>query len=159
MLAARKSVLRNLEDLHPYLLTTVQEFNLFGDPMFRLAPTMSTEKYGIGRADEILDLENKDVVVDTKVIYRKDAGKPSILDRVRNLVDSNLNSIRSRLNDMLYKQYNIEGRDLSIISRYTTKNGREGMNFVYKHESDFVTSYTIARTDSEGNLEDVIQSF
>lgn len=159
MLSARLSILRNVEEINMLDLLTVQEFNLFGDPMFRLAPTMSTEKYGIGRADEILDLENKDVVVDTKVIYRKDAGKPSILDRVRNLVDSNLNSIRSRLNDMLYKQYNIEGRDLSIISRYTTKNGREGMNFVYKHESDFVTSYTIARTDSEGNLEDVIQSF
>lgn len=159
MFYARLSVLRNNKEITPHDLTSVQEFNLFGDPMFRLSPTMSVEKLGATLDKNIPDLDNIDVVVDTKVIFQKETGSTSILDRVRNLVDSNLNSIRNRINDILYKQYNIEGRDLSTISRFTTKHGRKGMNFVYKRKSDAITSYTIARTDSEGNLEAVIQSF
>lgn len=144
--------------VHDFL--TVQQFNLFGDPMLRVKPCLSIRQNDLDSnvGLSLPDFSWSDYKYSERCIYEKASGSGSVLDRVRTLVDANLDDIRSRMNEILYKYYKIPPENLQRITRYITGKGNMGMRFVYSQDGDYPASL-MAYSDASGNLKDVIYTF
>lgn len=144
--------------VHDFL--TVQQFNLFGDPMLKVKPCLSINRIDSQPISGIAlpDFSWCDYKYNERCIYEKTSGTVSVLDRVRNLVDVNLDDIRQRMNDVLYKHYNIAPENLRRITRYVTGKGDIGMRFVYSQDGAYPAS-VMAYSDEHGNLKDIVYTF
>ena len=135
-------------------LTTLLEFNLFGDPLLNIQRIMDApdkeESWLNGLADFTYDARNDRTYTDVYPAVKKEGG--SILDRVRMLVDRNFEVIHNRIKDALYSQYHINPRNLYCAKAYTDGYGRKGYTITYKEPDLSIESYKIIDTDLDGNI-------
>lgn len=144
-------------------ILTVQQFNLFGDPMLRVIPVGSTDNmiqdFPSGIATAIPPIEIEHMYYDKQDAFRDDwGGNIGLLQRVRGFVDSNLAYIRDTINKQLYQQYNIAPSTLRRITGYRDSHGTRGFRFIYTNDGDIPATVT-AFADSKGRLLRVLHSF
>lgn len=142
--------------------TTVLEFNLFGDPFLSLSP--------IAKADH--DDEEKtvlpgamfdddDTVREYSLVYSSgnEFLEESLHDHLARLVDQNFALIRERMDEYLYKYYNIEKKNLLSAHRFKSKSGATGYVLRYRDgEGSLVESYKLVQSDLSGNIEYVLMT-
>ncbi|MCM1522063.1 MAG: hypothetical protein NC039_05355 [Muribaculaceae bacterium] len=154
---AKVMFLKNHCDRSPFSLLTVLEFNLFGDPTLRFEPTVPIDDIvRISQSSSLIlpDFSDFDSRYSEETIYEEQDEK-TLLSRVRNLVDKNLNDVRERMNKVLYQHYNIRPENLRKITKYTTGRGTKGLRFVYSDDGPY-PSTIYALSDEKGNLNKVV---
>lgn len=149
-----------------YVPLTFLEFNLFGDPLIYAQAThparnMAEVARG-GKSCHNAPLtydKNKEHTVEE---YRNEADNTSrsILDRVRSLVNRNLQQIRETVARELYSQYRVEPRHLNSIFSYQNAEGKKTYIFCYSNnDSDVVNQITHAYVSERGEILNVIHSY
>lgn len=158
---AKVDFLRHYSQGKPYELLTVLEFNLFGAPTLCAVPCISADRVKdevYAGLDVLPDFSAGDYRYTEETVFEAGVAGSSVLERVRSLVDGNLDFIRARMNDVLYRHYNIKPENLRKISSYRTGKGRTGMRFVYSRDSEYPCT-VYAFSDENGNLEEVVHTF
>ena len=155
LIQARVEVVKNCLNspaIHK-LIVSALEFNLFGDPALGASLPKSTHKKTV-TAEPKLTLP-EDFSYSVQSIY---SSGESILDRVRGLVDANLQKIRDSINEHLYKHLNVEPRSLSDILSIKFHSGKEFYSFVYDQSTPDYTKIIIANTDKSGQIQSILTS-
>lgn len=139
-----------------YDLTTVVEFNLFGDPTLRFdvgtqksMPELPVPngKCGIAPKDAKIGVKTEQLSVDGN------EKAPSLLERVRGQVNANLAGIHNSVTKHLYDNYGVKPRELSSTFRVKYADGREELQLAYDLETkpEFKSKMLVA-TDTRGNV-------
>ena len=155
---ARIAVLLSAEK-NPVSIVTAIEFNLFGDPSLCLPQGTKAQGKNVSDGNEIYksssseDSEDDTFTVD--VLYTSDN---SILNRVRNRVNENLQKIRTSINEHLYQYYNVEPRSLSRILSVKYGSGDEFFYFVYNLSTPDHQHYMLAYADDKGQIKSILTS-
>lgn len=157
---AKIDYLKNYSDggVHDFL--TVQQFNLFGDPMLKVKPCISSNEITNQFVGGITmpEFSWTDYKYKEKCVYNTEKSSVSVLEQVREVVDRNLDEIRKRMNEVLYKHYNIPPENLRMITRFVTGKGERGMRFVYSDKGAY-PSTVMVYADDKGELKDIVYSF
>lgn len=140
-------------------MMTFLEFNVFGDPLMCYAPieerqdlgTLGIMSKGLGHSvDKCQRLAN---VRHYKM--EQDFTHQSLLDRVRNITNSNLRQIHDKVNELLYSNYHVEPRSLQCIESYTTDSGDKGYSMTYHTKGDYFDQTVLVDTDQEGRIQNI----
>lgn len=158
LLIARDMVLKQEGDceINPTTISTVTEFNLFGDPsLFAVTPEMFQDR------PKTLD-KSKGIMsgkaYDCKMEQLDLSGNGnSILNLVRKNVDKNISQIRNSINSHLYEYYGIEPRNPDSIFKVKYADGSKELRFNYDvlPGSEISMTYTV-RTTENGKIKEVI---
>ncbi|WP_455673966.1 zinc ribbon domain-containing protein [Phocaeicola sp.] len=144
-------------------LTTFFEFNLFGDPLLHIQPHLvqnTSEQAHSGNSLDIPDFSDEQCTYNFTLSYSsEDEEKRSLLQSVRQLVDQNLQSVREKINNLLYSHYQIDPRTLYTIHDYKNKSGKQGYVFRYRQLHNHILDDTIVYTDRNGNLQRIYSTF
>lgn len=138
-----------------YYMTTILEFNLFGDPLLNAQKIMDMPSEDPN--DTILDI-SFDIRNERRYqeVYSIEKSKStSILDRVRRLVDNNFEEIHKKMSDTLYRYYKVDPRTLYSAHKYTDGFGRSGYTITYKDNDDAFDHYQMVDTDICGNIRSI----
>lgn len=144
-------------------MLTVQQFNLFGDPMLQIHPVVNPDAlsydFPSGIAASMPSITAEYLHYDNHDAFSNDSEtSDSLLQRVRGFVDSNLAHIRDSINEQLYRQYNIRPSDLRRITGYKDSHGTRGFRFIYTNGMEIPATVT-AFANTDGKLLQVFQSF
>ena len=144
--------------LYEQQLTTIAEFNLFGDPSLRVQGAKSKVSRAQGR--KTLAKGGVKSVCESKCLFdAKGENKPqSLLEQVRSAVDRNLMEIRKVIDKQLYEQLGVEPRSLSHIFRKRLSDGTEFYSFDYADKKGDVDRLHCAITDEKGNITTIIST-
>lgn len=159
MVFARQSFFGENGMLSETSATTLAEFNLFGDPSLRAGIAISSGKSvkAVGRTVAPQDFP---IGYESKVV--KSATKEqSLLDRVRNAVDANLQAISNTIGKELYAKYGLSPREPQTISRMKYANGQERLVFSYTEKSQGAfaeNTHWRVTTSTDGKIETVLTS-
>lgn len=148
---AKVKFLAGCENVDECVKTTILEFNVFGDPLLYMQPMVRlTEEDAPKNIPEYVHNERNDRIYQN--VYSADAKdqSKSLLERIRGMVDKNLEGIHKQISEQLYRQYSLKPRDLFIVKRFKDGNGKEGYSYCYKHSTESVDAYTFVETDSRG---------
>lgn len=138
----------------PYGMTTILEFNFYGDPMLWMQPVITLP----GHADAYKTISYNDSIKDDKWSYDYEAvaspgaGNSGLLSRVRSLVDCNFESIHKAITDKLYKEFRLEPREFYSAHKYTNKAGDSGYKLQYRHNDGIFNFDTFVMVDDCGNI-------
>lgn len=144
-------------------LATVLMFNLYGNPKLRTRPNVKALA-GIQEEDGSKSVRMPFRKMKCQTLMRKSQGesKSSILNEVRELVDSNLRLIHDSITKNLYQRLGVEPRELFSVERYETTNAQgypeKGYLYNYQRKIGPVNTQIRARLDERGRLLDAIQS-
>jgi uncharacterized protein YcgL (UPF0745 family) len=153
---ARRDVFYKSHDFHFDLsITTAVEFNLFGDPILSIIPALD-------RSKDLTKVTNKN-------LYSERKGRPEKkeislntklnLNELRSLVNTEIEKIRSLLLNDLYKNYNIEPREVSRIFEIKSDDGSVLYNFNFKHKPEKGTkSFLSVFTNNKGEIKSIVSS-
>lgn len=162
MARAKSEYLFRYSDGKPEDLVTVEQFNLFGDPMLgAVAVDFFSEEEEPTRYLSVPDFGNRHFSYGPTTLFSAeddDNSLESLLRRTRNLVDSNLAYIRERIGAMMYRCYGIDPRTLRKVISFTDNEGGESLRFIYCHPGDY-PSTVMAETDTAGRLKNVVHTF
>ena len=141
-------------------LTTLLEFNLFGDPLLNIQKIMDMPDKEESRLNGLADFtyDSRDDRTYTEIYSAEKKDERSILDRVRMLVDRNFESIHNKIKENLYSQYRINPRNLYCAKAFTDGYGRKGYTITYKDPDPSIESYKIIDTDLDGNITSLIET-
>lgn len=144
--------------LYDQQLTTIAEFNLFGDPSLRVHTAGGVVRSKSGRGT--LAKGGVKSVCESKCIFEAEAeNRPkSLLEQVRSAVDRNLMEIRKTIDKELYERLGVEPRSLSHIFRKRFPDGKEFYSFDYAEERDNVDRLHCAIADDKGNIKTIIST-
>lgn len=137
----------------PQGLTTILEFNYFGDPMLWMKPRIPAPS-----ACGVTDVFNRteEVIGDKwSVEYEpvgSDGWQTGLLERVRSNVDRNFEEIHSFISEKLYKEFGLSPREFYGANRFSTAAGEKGYSIQYRHTDGFFYSDTFVKTDLKGNV-------
>lgn len=154
----------------PCLLTSVLEFNFFGDPMLRLAVGGASSAEGAEdgfRAAMFRSPDSSRVLdswtsVEYRTVFSRDSayGRETGMPDVRALVDENLSGIHSVFAEKLYGVLGVKPRDLYCVKEYNDRSsGKLGFTYGYCIDRGAFRSHVIADVDSCGNVNSVMESF
>lgn len=143
-------------DSIPAFSLTIQEFNLFGDPLLQLYPMP------IGN-EEILDnsIPGESIPyakpglgenIKYECLHEAASAQQSIRGSVSQLVDSNLAWIHKNLCEPLYQMYGLPVRNLHTVFRYTDAAGEEEIIVNYRNEDGKVPTDTRVHMDKHGHV-------
>lgn len=160
MFLARSMVLQQDKEGIPNTAATIVEFNLFGDPTLGLAVTSEMKSTRKPIDKSACKVENADYgCVMEKLDVPYDVQGGSILQQVRQVVDTNLWQIHDIVGRHLYTQYGIPPRPASSIYRLNYANGKKELSFCYEVSSDSNIPVTyIVYTSEKGNIKNVIST-
>lgn len=128
---ARRDVLYSYGELHPIGLTTVIEFNVFGDPTLNLVGLQETAKATPKMvAQEPFLSKSQGAEFQVKKVYDHQK-EGSILSMVRQAVNSNINQIHELIDKYLYSHYNIRPRQLEAVFTITYGGGKKTSLYQY----------------------------
>lgn len=145
--------------LYDQQLTSIAEFNLFGDPSLKVHSTDRPVKRANGR--KTLAEGGVKCVTESKCLYdaKGTEERPkSLLDEVRSAVDRNLMEIRKTIDKQLYEQLGVEPRSLSHIFQKRFPDGKEFYSFDYAEKKDDVERLHCAIADKNGNITTIIST-
>ena len=148
---AKVKFLAGCDDVDECVKTTILEFNLFGDPLLYMQPMVRLTKEDSPRNIPVYIHNERDDRT-YQDVYNADAKEQSrsLLERIRGMVDRNLEGIHKQISEQLYRQYSLKPRDLFIVKRFKDGNGKEGYSYCYKHSTESVDAYTFVETDTRG---------
>lgn len=132
LLTARCALMSNL-NISPYHLVTITEFNLFGDPA--LAPFPKKQIHSKEQIEVKTVLCPHAECMDIKIIYECQS-RASLLDRIRQSVNRNMQQIVDLINRELYVSYGIKPRSLSQVIEVRTASGNKSMFYQFIDEND-----------------------
>ncbi len=137
----------------PQGLTTILEFNYYGDPMLWMKPKISVPAtYGVKETFNRSEAVKGDKwSVDYEPVG-KDSGQTGLLARIRSMVDRNFEEIHSTISDKLYKEFGLEPREFYGAHKYSTKCGETGYSLQYRHTEGVFYTDTFVKTDLKGNV-------
>lgn len=146
-------------------IATIFEFNLFGDPTifaqkYQREKTTSFSKSAkrVTLNGNISPLVSKADINSYKKTELFSTKKTSILQQVRSLVDANVAQIRETLNQYLYSNFGIEGRDLKRITKIEYPSKKTFYSFTYKKEAGEWDETLIVTSDKDGTIKSIITS-
>lgn len=155
---ARANKQRNEDNIGLYL-TTLLEFNLFGDPLLNMQKIIDLPK------KEMEELSYSDLTYDVNtervydVVYSAEKVEhKSILDRVRALVDGNFEHIHNKIKDTLYRHYSVDARNLYCARKYKDGSGNKGYSITYKLPDAPFDFFEIVDTDMNGNIKSIART-
>ena len=137
----------------PQGLTTILEFNYYGDPMLWMRPKISVPAtYGVKEPFTRSEAVKGDKwSVDYEPVV-KSCEQAGLLARIRSTVDRNFEEIHSVISEKLYKEFGLEPREFYGAHKYSTQCGETGYSLQYRHtEGEFQTD-TFVKTDLKGNV-------
>lgn len=149
-------------------LATILMFNLYGMPTLNVKPRTDVIERVNGNKEAMIGKGTPKAVKmriekpERKVVMQKEESSTGgLLAEIRGLVDANLRTIRTVVEQNVYQQLGILPRDLTSIESYTEK--REGKSlsgyyFNYDQSQGPVKTKTIAKTDANGKLIDAIHT-
>lgn len=169
------------KDFSPEDLTTIVEFNLFGDPTIGFYPSASKSAlpaaafgnvagafaHGNAKFVAVPSRERRSFAPKSaKIGFAKErvsddgnGATPALLERVRAQVNANLAQIRESVNKHLYENYGVKPRALSSIFRVKYADGREEMSLTYKmSENEIFKPGVTVRIDSRRNVKSVLMT-
>lgn len=160
MMAARMATFKS-SPYSPVQMTTIAEFNLYGDPLISMALPNKSKNYSTDKSARPAPTPSQRVA-STETLMNKSVGgntSQSILDQVRSAVDKNIMEISSVIAKQLYEQYNIPAREPSIIQRRTYEDGHKDLNVVFPME-DYgkIVNQAIIVSSENGDIQQVITS-
>lgn len=162
MARAKSEYLFRYSDGKPEDLVTVEQFNLFGDPMLgAVAVDLFSEEEEPTRYLSVPDFGNRHFSYGPTTLFTAeddDNSLESLLRRTRNLVDSNLAYIRERIGAMMYRCYGIDPRTLRKVISFTDNEGGESLRFIYCRPGDYPAT-VMAETDTAGRVKNVVHTF
>lgn len=137
---ARSAVLEHHEPGEPLAATTVVEFNLYGDPTLFL-DNSANKSIGQPKNKTATTLVEKDCDIRCEIEeIDKDNYKRreemSILERVRNAVNANIEQMHTKIGRMLYDSFGVEPREADSILKLRYSGGKEEYAFRYKVNED-----------------------
>lgn len=145
------------------LVTTILEFNLFGDPLLHVQPLISHPK---NSPSEETSASNRNFIFGpiprrsyTTLFNREHDGNIPLSEKLRNLVDHNFEEIHEFFTRKLYETLEIPPSDLHSIRRFESDGRTEGYSFCYRKEEMNLTLETRVETDSLGHISSVVGSF
>lgn len=142
--------------LYDQQMTTIVEFNLFGDPSLRAYTEKRVSK---SLTTNVITEAPVFTVSDSKCVYKSDgAVRKSILDEVRFAVDRNLALIRQTVDRELYDRFGVEPRCLSSVFHNGFSDGQEFYSFDYQDKSKGFEVMHTAIADKHGNIKTVIST-
>ena len=155
---AKIKYLSTLDKLDDASKTTILEFNLFGDPLLHIEKMIDLPE------DE--SYNTSDFVFDEKLerqyntVYQKDSKNSniSLLDRIKGMVDRNLEGIHKQIADQLYRQHSLKPRELYTVRNFKNGYGDEGYSYCYRHADKTFDSYTFVDTDTRGIVKSIIET-
>ncbi len=156
---ARKSFFE-YDDGHLYdqQLTSIVEFNIFGDPTLKVGT--NNAKYNAPTTRSVVSKNAVQRVCESKCVYdSSDENRPkSVYEQVRQAVDNNLMKIRKVIDQELYEKLGVEPRSLSHIFHNRFADGKEFYSFDYTEQKEDRTDLRCAITDKNGKIITVIST-
>ena len=145
------------------LVTTILEFNLFGDPLLHVQPLVSLPE---NSPSELIPASDRDFIFGpmpqrsyATLFHREHDGNSPLSEKLRNLVDRNFEEIHQFFTRKLYETLGIPPSDLHSIRRFGTDGKTDGYSFCYRKEEKNFTLETRVETDPQGNISSVVGSF
>lgn len=140
-------------------MTTLLEFNYYGDPMLWMQPRISeAELYstsGLAGYSSFGDSWSRDY----KKIELPSENRGGFLARVRNAVDRNFSDIHSIITERLYDEWGLEPRELYRASSFKSADGESGYLFRYKHSDNGINTFAFAEADDKGQIKTVYYTY
>lgn len=140
-------------------LLTIFEFNLYGDPLLSLIPTIPANSNYKLTATQPTQQE-KQFLADLKertyeVEEVRDEGSMTLLERIRQRTNTNLMYIREKINKEVYAQYGLKPQELSSIITVKTRGKEEEYIFRYTRDMKYFEQRTFVHTDTKGAITSV----
>ena len=146
----------------PQGLTTVLEFNFFGDPTLYMQPRITVPERFSSKPVDIPEYRcDGDAWVneyEAMAIPGSESGE-GLLGHIRGLVDYSFKQIHAAITEKLYKEMGIPPRELLTVNKFKSKDGKSGYNFCYRHKSGDLASDTIVTTDLSGKISDIYYTY
>lgn len=156
---AKQRYIRTTQNQDECSKTTILEFNLFGDPLLNLHKMIDLDDSSHEEAlpEYIIDKRSERSY---ETVYLKEAKEEnaSLLQRIRGMVDMNLEGVHREISEQLYRQYSLKPRELYNIRSYSDGYGNRGYSYSYKHQSETFDSYTFVETDTRGIVKSMIET-
>ena len=140
-------------------LLTIFEFNLYGDPLLSLIPTIPANiNYKLTATQPTQ--QEKQFLADLKertyeVEEVRDEGSMTLLERIRQRTNTNLMYIREKINKEVYAQYGLKPQELSSIITVKTRGKEEEYIFRYTRDMKYFEQRTFVHTDTKGAITSV----
>lgn len=150
---ACKALLGN-EDGDPLNLTTIVEFNVFGDPTIDLLGKQGRERISAKSISKqpYLTQSGKTGFKMKKIYDHK--GEQSLLAMVRGAVNNNIKQMREMIDAHLYTHYNIRPRQLEVVFDITYPGGTT--HSMYRYDDECGKVYVT--TDDKKRITKVVTS-
>lgn len=149
-----------IPDELPLGLTTILEFNYYGDPLLWMKPKITVPaSYGVKETFNRSEAVKGDKwSVDYEPVGNS-GERAGLLSRIRSMVDRNFEDIHSAISEKLYKEYGLEPREFYGAHKYSTKCGETGYSLQYRHtEGEFHTD-TFVKTDLSGKVISIYHTY
>lgn len=136
---------------------TLNQFNLFGCPTLTCYAPNATHQ--LKSAIKSIRFSAKELPqVTCKTEYdRFEKGIDGVLNRARQLVDSNLKQMDEYIRKHLYDSLELSEDNLTRIESLES-NGQLSYNLTYAKKNKMYPEFYIVQTDKEGNIIDVLES-
>ena len=148
---ARSEVFKRTPETSAENMLTVTEFNLFGDPSLKASRTPEQPK--TSETDALIISSAATTKCEIESLYENKPG--SILSIVRQLVNTNLQHIREKIDKHLYEYYQIRPRELTHIFLNKYANGKKEYTYTYS-----LNEYTwlLVNTSPQGEIIEILTS-
>lgn len=169
LLIARNAVFNSRQPGDPHAALTIVEFNLFGDPTLYIVAseellnkakqekqinTKPTDKKPLADKNDAVSYTREDIK------NEEEEGPTSLLQQVRNAVNSNIAQMHEIIGKELYATYGIEPRPADSIFKIKYADGRETYHFNYKtsDKNSDIEQYCSVTASPDGKIENVLHS-
>ena len=144
-------------------MTTLLEFNLYGDPMLFLQPLQTASGASASESgSDFLNPQCRSIALrrllsgrltECKLAWSKNSSvKRSLLETVRSLVDRNLEVVRKTMNEHLYSYYQIEPDTLQSVFCGKNASGKTVYCFSYFPDKGPLTRAVRVYSDERGQV-------
>ena len=136
---------------------TLNQFNLFGCPTLTCYAPNATHQ--LKSAIKSIRFSAKELPqVTCKTEYdRFEKGIDGVLNRARQLVDSNLKQMDEYIRKQLYGSLELSEDNLTRIESLES-NGQLSYNLTYAKKNKMYPEFFIVQTDKQGNIKEILQS-
>lgn len=136
-----------------YGVTTLTEFNLFGDPALKVNGESNNNSKSFDDFD--LDEPFEPVEFEVKDIYQNGG----ILSAVRSALDRSRNEIDKIMLDKLYSNYGLNPKNLSSVKEISYGDGTDNTYcYMYKETFGDIEKIDVAVSDSKGEIQRILTS-
>ena len=136
---------------------TLNQFNLFGCPTLTCYAPNATHQ--LKSAIKSISISSKELpqVTSRAVFDRFEQGIDGVLNRARQLVDSNLKQMDEYIRKQLYGSLELSENNLTRIESLEC-NGQMSYNLTYSKDNKIYPEFYVVQTDKNGQIKEILQS-